>query len=119
MGHVLAPEPVLWCVHPPRTEHRCISGHPLTFHVFFSECRPADTACPALNDDGNADWNVGTAGINTGTCEAGYYVSASPYSPQRQCTASGWGDISPPCQRTTHSSSSLRRSLACARVYTG
>ena len=84
--------------------------------VSFFQRRTADTACPALVNDGNADWNVGTAGVSTGTCEAGYYVAVNPYSPQRQCTASGWGDISPPCQRTSHG---YPRESVCARMGEG
>ena len=60
-----------------------------------------DVPCPALVDDNNANWGIGTDGINAGVCVSGYYVPTSPYAPQRHCTATGWGAVTTACQRTS------------------
>ena len=63
---------------------------------------PENITCPALVDDNNADWSEGTEGVNSGTCNAGYYVSTSPYTPQRSCSATtGWGAVTLACERTS------------------
>ena len=74
--------------------------------------------CPALTSDDNSDWNAGTVGnLAVGSCNDGYYVSVAPYSPQRQCTESGWDPIGPACQPITCAAAPLGNAFFSSAVF--
>lgn len=64
--------------------------------VAVAGCSCAAEPCPALKNDGHADWDSGTAGVYAhGKCVPGYTGR-----PQRLCLLDGWQDIADACQRT-------------------
>lgn len=71
---------------------------------------PSAEPCPALENDGYAQWTAGTPGVpKTGTCITGYAGN-----PQRLCDSNGWQPITQgACERTCERSMLVALRLLC------
>jgi hypothetical protein len=86
-------------------QRQCFANGTWADTVLENPC--SENTCPALNNDNNANWDIGVPeSVTTGTCVLGYFGS-----PQRLCTGGGWESPTVFCQRYTCPAINVSRAL--------